>query len=79
MAHTSCTQVVAKQQAPPGIAMEVNVLTSGYWPTYPVLNATLPAELALGQQVQPLRLCLSALISLQPVLDDGHPLARTSS
>ena len=50
--NTPSLQVVAKTQAPAGIAMEVNVLTSGYWPTYPVMDANLPPELALGQEVR---------------------------
>ena len=31
--------------------MSVNVLTSGYWPSYPIVEATLPQELALYSQV----------------------------
>ena len=31
--------------------MNVNILTSGYWPTYPVVDANLPAELNTYQQV----------------------------
>lgn len=37
---------------PAGIDMNVNILTSGYWPTYPVVDAKLPAELNAYQQVQ---------------------------
>ena len=32
--------------------MDVNVLTSGYWPTYPAVDANLPPELGEGQQVR---------------------------
>jgi cullin-4 len=31
--------------------MNVHILTSGYWPTYPVLEARLPAELTQYQAV----------------------------
>lgn len=36
---------------PAGIDMNINILTSGYWPTYPVVDANLPAELNEYQQV----------------------------
>jgi hypothetical protein len=36
---------------PVGVDMNVNILTSGYWPTYPVVDANLPAELNNYQQV----------------------------
>jgi cullin 4 len=38
---------------PTGVDMNVNILTSGYWPTYPVVDANLPAELNNYQQVCP--------------------------
>ncbi|KAK9797070.1 hypothetical protein WJX73_002435 [Symbiochloris irregularis] len=41
----------ARQRAPAGLDMTVNVLTSGYWPSYPVIDARMPAELSLSQQV----------------------------
>lgn len=31
--------------------MNVNVLTSGYWPSYPIVEATLPQELATYSQI----------------------------
>ena len=30
------------ERLPPGIDMNVSVLTSGFWPTYPVSDAKLP-------------------------------------
>ena len=44
-------QVSVNLRLPPGIAMNVNVLTSGYWPTYPHLEAKLPDELSRYQAV----------------------------
>lgn len=41
----------AKQRAPVGLDMTVNVLTSGYWPSYPLIDARMPAELSTSQQV----------------------------
>jgi cullin-4 len=35
----------------PGLDMSVHVLTSGFWPTYPILECTLPDELAAAQKV----------------------------
>jgi len=29
--------------------MNVSILTSGYWPTYPILDAVLPEELSSSQ------------------------------
>ena len=40
-----------KSRLPPGIDMNVNVLTSGYWPSYPHLKAKLPNELTRYQTV----------------------------
>ena len=40
-----------KSRLPPGIDMNVNVLTSGYWPSYPHLEAKLPDELTRYQSV----------------------------
>ncbi|KAA6417758.1 MAG: ubiquitin- cullin 4 [Trebouxia sp. A1-2] len=40
-----------KSRLPPGIDMNVNVLTSGYWPSYPHLEAKLPDELTRYQTV----------------------------
>lgn len=44
-------QAAVKSRLPQGMDMNVNVLTSGYWPTYPVYDATLPEELVTYQQV----------------------------
>lgn len=38
-------QTVAKSKFPAGIDMNVSILTSGFWPSYPILEGTLPAEL----------------------------------
>lgn len=35
----------------PGIDVNVQVLTSGFWPTYPVLDCALPEELAAAQHI----------------------------
>jgi cullin-4 len=35
----------------PGMDLSVQVLTSGFWPSYPALECTLPAELSAAQQV----------------------------
>lgn len=34
-----------------GLEMNVNVLTSGYWPTYPITEANMPEELGRHQEV----------------------------
>lgn len=47
--HTA--QNVMRTRIPAGIDMNVNVLTSGYWPSYPVIDARLPAELNEYQTV----------------------------
>lgn len=44
-------QASVKSRLPPGIDMNVNVLTSGYWPSYPHLEAKLPDELTRYQAV----------------------------
>ncbi|KAK9826788.1 hypothetical protein WJX81_000888 [Elliptochloris bilobata] len=46
--HRSAT---AKSRIPPGFDMNVSILTSGYWPTYPILDAVLPEELSRSQAV----------------------------
>jgi cullin-4 len=33
---------VSKGKAPAGVDMHVSVLTSGFWPTYPIMEARLP-------------------------------------
>ena len=50
--YVTMSQVVARNSAPPGIDMQVNVLTSGYWPTYPIVECRLPSELSQGQTVR---------------------------
>ena len=44
-------QAAVQRKLPVGLEMNVNVLTSGYWPTYPIVEATLPKELATYSQV----------------------------
>ncbi len=44
-------QAAVQRKVPAGVEMSVNVLTSGYWPSYPIVEATLPQELALYSQV----------------------------
>ena len=46
-------QTSVKARCPPGLDMSAHILTSGYWPSYPVLDAQLPAELT-QYQVKPL-------------------------
>ncbi|GAX74771.1 hypothetical protein CEUSTIGMA_g2218.t1 [Chlamydomonas eustigma] len=36
---------------PPGIDMSVSVLTAGFWPTYPVMESSLPQELDKSMEV----------------------------
>ncbi len=40
----------ARSRIPSGMDMGVSVLTSGYWPTYPLVEVTLPQELEQCQQ-----------------------------
>lgn len=42
-------QTSVKSRCPPGLDMSAHILTSGYWPSYPVLEAKLPAELTQYQ------------------------------
>ena len=44
-------QASLRAQCPAGIDMNVSILTSGYWPTYPAIEAKLPQELNQYQQV----------------------------
>ena len=44
-----CWQATAKARIPPGFDMNVSILTSGYWPTYPIQDAVLPEELSQSQ------------------------------
>ena len=53
-----CVQTSVKSRLPPGIDMNVNVLTSGYWPSYPHLEAKLPDELTRYQTVFKVTPCL---------------------
>ncbi|KAL3616891.1 Cullin-4 [Castilleja foliolosa] len=41
----------ARTKLPSGIEMSVHVLTTGYWPTYPPMDARLPHELNLYQDI----------------------------
>jgi hypothetical protein len=47
-AHAAA-QATARARIPPGFDMNVSILTSGYWPTYPILDAVLPEELSSSQ------------------------------
>ena len=40
-----------RAKVPAGVDMNVNVLTSGYWPSYPIIEATLPQELSGYSQI----------------------------
>ena len=42
-------QTSVRARCPPGLDMSAHILTSGYWPSYPVLEANLPAELTQYQ------------------------------
>ena len=44
-------QPAAKSKFPQGIDMSVSILTSGFWPSYPILEANLPVELSEYQAV----------------------------
>lgn len=46
-----CLQAMVRSKLPAGVDMNVNVLTSGYWPSYPSIEANLPQELSLYSQV----------------------------
>ena len=46
-----CPQAMVRAKVPAGVDMNVNVLTSGYWPSYPIIEATLPQELSGYSQV----------------------------
>lgn len=48
---TSTTTNAHLASVAPGLDMSVHVLTSGFWPSYPVLECTLPDELAAAQKV----------------------------
>ncbi|CAA7042773.1 unnamed protein product [Microthlaspi erraticum] len=41
----------ARAKLPSGIEMSVHVLTTGYWPTYPQMDAKLPHELNVYQEI----------------------------
>ena len=55
-------QGTVKAKLPPGIDMNVNVLTSGYWPSYPHLEAKLPDELTRYQTVFKVSRCCAAVL-----------------
>ncbi len=42
---------MVRNRIPGGFDMNVNILTSGYWPSYPIVDAKMPAELSDYQQV----------------------------
>ena len=44
-----------RNRIPGGFDMNVNILTSGYWPSYPIVDAKMPAELSDYQQARPWR------------------------
>ena len=48
-----------RNRIPAGFDMNVNILTSGYWPSYPIIDAKMPAELSDYQQARhrPARRC----------------------
>ncbi|GFH16841.1 CULLIN_2 domain-containing protein, partial [Haematococcus lacustris] len=41
----------ARTHTPGAVDLQVSVLTSGFWPTYPLMEAKLPKELEAQQQV----------------------------
>ena len=41
-----------RNRIPGGFDMNVNILTSGYWPSYPIVDAKMPAELSDYQQAR---------------------------
>ena len=43
-------QALVRNRIPAGFDMNVNILTSGYWPSYPIIDAKMPAELSDYQQ-----------------------------
>mmetsp|Transcript_6002 Transcript_6002/g.17169 ORF Transcript_6002/g.17169 Transcript_6002/m.17169 type:complete len:735 (-) Transcript_6002:2064-4268(-) len=45
------SSTAAQARIPQGVDMNINIMTAGYWPTYPVVDAKLPAELNEYQQV----------------------------
>lgn len=49
--HVHAAQASSRAKCPAGLDMSVHILTSGYWPTYPVLEAKLPVELTQYQTV----------------------------
>lgn len=55
-------QGMVKAKLPPGIDMNVNVLTSGYWPSYPHLEAKLPDELTRYQTVFKVSIVFSVML-----------------
>jgi hypothetical protein len=45
-------QALVRNRIPAGFDMNVNILTSGYWPSYPIIDAKMPAELSDYQQAR---------------------------
>lgn len=45
-------QNTMRSRIPGGFDMNVNILTSGYWPSYPIIDAKMPAELNDYQQAR---------------------------
>ena len=52
--------------------MNVNVLTSGYWPSYPHLEATLPDELTRYQAVFKVTILVRVCVSSQPDYNNNN-------
>ena len=60
-------QTSVKSKCPPGLEMSAHILTSGYWPSYPVLDAKLPAELT-QYQVKSMPMVFSHAVAVLPSL-----------
>ena len=79
MTHCLSVQTSVKSRLPPGVDMNVNVLTSGYWPSYPHLEAKLPDELTRYQTVFKVLHCLSVRPAPKPYLHTGFTFACPAS
>jgi len=62
-------QTSVKAKCPPGLDMSAHILTSGYWPSYPVFDAKLPGELT-QYQVRTMQSPCTALIQLSSPYSD---------
>lgn len=71
--HAAAAQASARARCPPGLDMSVSILTSGYWPSYPVLEAKLPEELTQHQAVFKARLHASSVFTCM------HPLCSSEA